>query len=469
MCSSSHDVNLSKLLLFKLLFCQTRALRLFFLLLALASAASSAGFEAGVARAKITPEGPIWMSGFMGRERPSEGVRDDLWAKALALRDAGGVTVIVTADLIGLPGAMTDRVAAALEKRHRVPRARVLFNASHTHTGPVVEGNLPTMFDLTAGHQRRVHEFAVRLEAKLAEVAEAAIADLAPARLAVANGSVGFAANRRVVSPEGVKFGVDRSAPSDHDVPVIRVTAPDGRVRAVLFGYACHNTTMGGAMHISGDWAGAAQRAVERSHTGATALFLMLCGGDQGPDPKGSYEEAATNGETLAREVDRVLAGKLDAVAGPVRAGWQVIRLNLEPHTRQTFERDREHKDASMARRARAMVRAYDAGKPVTEVAYPVQAIRFGRDLAIVALGGEVVVDYALRLKKEFPKERLIVAGYSNDVMCYIPSARVLREGGYEAVNAMKHYGLPGPLKPEVEEQIVGAVRSIMAGLGAAK
>ena len=86
------------------------------------------------------------------------------------------------------------------------------------------------------------------------------------------------------------------------------------------------------------------------------------------------------------------------------------------------------------------------------------QVVRFGPDLTLLALAGEVVVDYALRSKREFPDENLVVAGYCHDVMCYIPSRRVLREGGYEAVESMIYYGQPGPFAESVEEDIFHAI-----------
>jgi hypothetical protein len=95
-----------------------------------------------------------------------------------------------------------------------------------------------------------------------------------------------------------------------------------------------------------------------------------------------------------------------------------------------------------------------------------VQAIRFGKQLTLVALGGEVVVDYALRVKHEYPGEALIVAAYSNSVMCYIPSERVLREGGYEAVDNLVYYGMPGPFAPGVEERVVAAIHGVMKKVG---
>jgi hypothetical protein len=155
-------------------------------------------------------------------------------------------------------------------------------------------------------------------------------------------------------------------------------------------------------------------------------------------------------------------------VRGPIRAASQIVEPAFAPHTRETFEKQLEDKNQAKVRTARAMLRAYDEGRPVRRIPYPVQAIRFGKGLTVVALGGEVVVDYALRIKREFnhAKEPLIVAGYSNDVMCYIPSLRVLKEGGYEALDSMIYYGQPGPFNEEIEETVFGGVRNVLKRVG---
>jgi neutral ceramidase len=91
-----------------------------------------------------------------------------------------------------------------------------------------------------------------------------------------------------------------------------------------------------------------------------------------------------------------------------------------------------------------------------------ISATRDAGGFALVALGGEVVVDYALRLVREDPARQLWVAGYSNDVFGYVPSLRVLREGGYEGGDAMIYYAKPGPFNEQVEDLIVGKVHQLM-------
>jgi hypothetical protein len=425
-------------------------------------------FEAGVARVKITPPTPFWMSGYATRTRPSEGVEQDLWAKALALRDGkGGQVVLVTTDLIGLPRVVSDEVAARVEAGLGVRRDQLVLSASHTHCGPAVRKNLAVMYDLDEESRRRVDAYGTELADRLVEVVGAALRDMAPARLAAGHGSVGFAMNRRQPTPEGFRIGENPKGPVDHDVPVLRLTGRDGTLRAVLFGYACHNTTLGGDFYrIGGDYAGYAQTELESAHPRATALFVMLCGGDQNPSPRGTLDHARQHGQALAAEVSRVLDRSLARLRPPIRTALETAALGLAPHARATFEADFAHPDVFRQRRARLVLAAYDEGRPVRQVPYPVQAVRFGRDLTLVALGGEPVVDYVLRAKRELRGEDLIVAGYCHDVMGYIPSRRVLLEGGYEAVDNTVYYGLPGPFAESVEETVFAAVRRAVSAVG---
>jgi neutral ceramidase len=426
-------------------------------------------FRAGVGRACITPQAPIWMSGYASRSHPSEGVVHDLWARALAMEDdQRGRVVIVTTDLLGLPREITDEVASRVAKKHGIERAQLLFSSAHTHGGPAVWPNLRIMFTIGPEDERRVAEYAAKLTDDLAGVVAAALGDLAPARIDCGHGSAGFAMNRRESTPNGVRLGVNPQGPVDNDVPVVRVTTPEGKLRAVLFGYACHNTTLGGDFYrIHGDYAGFAEIELEKAHPGAAAMFMILCGADQNPNPRGTLEMAERHGKSLAQEVDRVLAGELRRVRPPIRAAYQVVQLDFAHHDRGMFEAEATSPNRFKQRRAEAMLKAYDSGRPVRRTPYPVQAVRFDDTLALVALGGEVVVDYSLSLKREFPGENLVVAGYCNDVMCYIPSLRVLRGGGYEPVDSMIYYGQPGPFAQYVEQDVLAACRQVLCRAGA--
>lgn len=438
------------------------------LALVLAACASAADFRAGVAQVDITPKTPIWMSGYGDRKHPSEGVIHPLWAKALAIEDGKhNRVVIVTTDLIGLPRAISDVVAARALKQFDLERSRLLLNSSHTHTGPLVRKNLQTMFELSDEDKRRIDDYGTELTDNLVSVIGSALGKLEPAQVSYGIGAAHFGINRREHTPNGVKIGVNPSGPVDPDVPVIRVTGIDGTLKAVLFAYACHNTTLTGQFYqLSGDYAGFAQIELEHAHPGATALFVMLCGADQNPNPRSTLALAEQHGKTLATEVDRVLAGSLIPVHAPIRAAFENIELEFALHTRETFEEELKNPSPPRVRRAQAMLRAYDERRPVRSTPYPIQAVRFDKSLTILALGGEVVVDYALRAKREYGGGKLIVAGYSNDVLSYIPSRRVLKEGGYEAVDSMTYYGQPGPYAEDVEDRIFAGIHQVMKRVG---
>jgi neutral ceramidase len=438
--------------------------RILFGLLFVSTAVFAQDYRAGFARREITPSEPIWLSGYASRNRPSEGVAAKLWLKALAIEDGKkGRVVIVTSDLIGFSRSLTDVIAARVLKEHKLPRESLLLNASHTHTGPVVWPNLVTMWNLSPDAEAKLRAYSQRLEDEFVAVVGEALAKPEPVRIEYSAGEAAFAINRREFTPKGVRIGLNPKGAVDHSVPVLRVLRPDGKLLTVLFGYACHNTTLGGDFYqVTGDYAGFAQAELERLHPEANAMFLMLTGADQNPNPRGTLDLAQQHGKTLAEAVHQVLSKPGERVRGPIRAAFRTTDLALAPHTREDFETHRESTNLARRRLSESMLKAYDERRPPRTVLYPVQLIRFGKDHAILALGGEVVVDYGLRAKRENPKLKLIVAGYSNDVMCYIPTKKILEEGGYEAVDSMVYYGQPASFTPEVEESIFLLIRSVL-------
>jgi len=434
----------------------SKLLALFLLLTSVAAAAPP--FRVGAARACISPREPIWLAGYAARTHPSTGIANDIWAKAVAIQDArGGRVVIVTMDLLRVP---VSDIAQEVERRYGLKRSQLLLNCSHNHSAPTLwEGDAFTA--LSADEYEKCHRYTERLTADLIELAGSALHNLSPASILHGTGEATFAANRRLLTPKGYEMIYNPDGATDHRVPVLKMTGADGDLRAVLFGYGCHNTTLGPANYqVSGDYAGYAQEELERAHPGATALYFQLCAGDQDPHPRGGLEVAQRNGRDLASAVEHAMEGKLETLRGPIHTAFQTIDLAFAPHTRQTFEKRLDDPNRAVIRNARAMLKAYDDGHPIRALSYPVQAVRFGKNLALVAIGGEPVVDYALRARRELPN--VIVAGYSNTVKGYIPSKRVLAEGGYEGGDSMIYYGLPGPFTSTVEDTIFGAIKNVL-------
>ena len=244
-----------------------------------------AGFNAGVARKVITPETPVWLSGYASRTKPSTEVLHDLWAKALVIEENKKIRLIlVTMDIIGLSHELSETIVKRVTDKFGIDRSVLLLNASHTHSGPVIWPSLSMMFDLEQEDIHSLVRYNLKLADDIVDVIDKAVQDLKPANLSVAHSSAGFAINRRQPTDKGVIIGLNADGPVDHDVPVLKVDAPDGTTRVLLFGYACHNTTLD-IYQVNGDYAGFAQIEIEKSNPGVTAMYIAGCGADQNPDP----------------------------------------------------------------------------------------------------------------------------------------------------------------------------------------
>lgn len=428
--------------------------------------ASSAELSVGVGRCVITPEQNMWLGGYSSRKAPSDGKIHDLYAKALAFEDEeGALAVIVTADLLTVTDELSREVAALAKERFGIPRDRLMLTVSHTHCSPVIWDNLADItYPLDEEQERRVTEYTEALPALFIRAIEGAVQDLEPAMLAWGIGRAGFAVNRREYTIEGVINRKNPIGPVDHDVPVLLVRRKDGTPKGILFGYACHNTTLD-FQKICGDYAGFAQIHIESAVPGATALFVAGCGGDANPLPRRKLELAERYGEELGEAVLNVLSDELALVHGPIRVVYKEIPLELsEPPKRRQLKRQAKDDNVYIQRRAKKLLQTRkEKGALETTYPYPIQIWWFDDTLQMTALGGEVVVDYALLLKHEFGREKQFVIAYANDVCCYIPSLRVLREGGYEPDKSMIYYGFYGPWAPTVEQRVMNAIRELCA------
>jgi len=416
----------------------------------------TARFEVGAARIDITPEYPVRLSGYGSRRTEHEGVEQRIFAKALAIGgDAEGPAVIITVDNCGVPAWMRDELVRRLAAKTKVTNARMAICSSHTHSAPMLVGILPNLFstDIPPEHWVKIERYSRELVDQLERVALAALADRKPATLAWGVGHVSFAHNRRAFA----------FRPEDHSLPVLRATDSSGKVRAVLTSYACHCTTIG-FNKVHGDWAGCAQEFLEKEFPGAVALTAIGCGADQNPNPRSTYELAREYGSALGAEAKRVASSAMKPVSGRLECRTKTIQLPFDKlPTRAEWAEKAASKAANLAYHAKKNLARLDRGEKLpTRLPYLVQVWNFGRDLALVFLPGEVVVDYSLRLKREFDSERLWVNGYSNDVPCYIPSRRVLTEGGYEGATAMVYYDRPTKFAPQVEDLIIDAVHDLM-------
>ncbi len=422
-------------------------------------ATAAESWQAGVSKVIITPKIPLWMAGYAARNRPADGKLTELWAKALWLEDVqDNPSVLITLDLIGLDRGLSQVICQRLEEHYGLQRHQIALCASHTHSGPVVGHNLwPMHYELLDEQQRSwTDEYADSLVQRIDDLVRQARDTRQPVRVKWGNGRTDFAVNRRSNREPDVpqrRSAGTLQGPTDHDVPILALRTENDELLAVVFGYACHATVLDGYQWC-GDYPGYAQQAVEEAHPNAVAMFWAGCGADQNPIPRRKTELAQQYGRQLADSVLATLQQSMQDVTSHLRCEYAEIDLPLDTlPTRAELEQQAADANPYVAARASRILADWDTGRPPSATyPYPVAVWQLGDEITWAFLGGEVVVDYALILKDGDP--RVWVAGYSNDVMAYIPSLRVLREGGYEGRDAMVYYGLPTAWSTSVEQRI---------------
>jgi hypothetical protein len=425
------------------------------------SARSDQIWKAGVARTVITPPEYMWMAGYAARERPAQGKMHDLWAKALALEDAQGKRVLlITADIIGFSRDLSVSICSQMQKKYGFDRKDIILSSSHTHSGPVMNDNLYGIYPPFDDKQRKqVVDYRLFLEEQILILADRAINSLAPVHLSRGVGIARFAVNRRASGWEGdILYSSDVQGPSDHVVPTFAVRDLNEKPIAIVFGYSCHATSLSG-YEWSGDYPGFAQIELEKTYPGLTAMFFPGFGADQNPFPRHGVLECEQYGKELAIAVEKVMKSPMETLSPSIQTMYNEIELEIEPPP-DDEELDHVLENGANWEKnwAKTIKKKMAAGEalPGTYPHYPIQSWQLGNQ-TLVVMGGEVVVDYVIRFRKELGNE-LMVMGYANDVMAYIPSERVLKEGGYEGRTSMWVYGHRGNWVPGIEEKIVNEV-----------
>ncbi len=441
-----------------------------------------ARWKAGVAKAIITPQTGVWLAGY-GSKRPPDGKLHDLWMKALALEDPkGNRVVLVTSDFQGVPKEMSARVFAQLQKKLKLERHQMMITFSHNHCGPRLGLDLVDYYPIEAEQVKLVDEYTSLMESKMVALIGEALTKLAPAKLQMGEGRATFAVNRRNNREADVPMllakGEPLKGPVDHAVPVLTVTAlppqsppsqggEKGGVVAILFGYACHPTTLSFTKWC-GDYPGFAQIALEKNHPGALAMFVNTCGGDQNPLPRRQVELCEKYGHMLAEGVEEALKKPMKTVSPGLRTAFEYVDLPYEKvMTRAELLAFTKEQNAIRKRWAERMLKKLDAGEKFEAAyPYPLHAWRLGKEMLVIGMGAETVIDYALRFKAKYGPGAW-VCGYADDMISYIPSRRVWLEGGYEGGSNLYEYGRPAlRWAGDIEERIAGAVDQLVQSVG---
>jgi hypothetical protein len=428
-----------------------------FLSLLLAPLAARADdFRAGAASIVISPEVGTPLAGYYD-PRATQGVDDDLLAKAIVVEQGGIKAAMVVCDLISMPREVSETARRLIEQSTGIPPERVMISATHTHTGPT----LPTgsSRDPALGEAADLAKrYVEALPQRIARSVSAANAALRPAKVSVGTGREDHLSfNRRFFMKDGTVGWnpgkknpaiVKPAGPIDPAVPVVYFETPDGKPIATYVNFAMHLDTTGG-VRVSADYPFTlASILAKLKGPDMVTVFSIGCAGDINHIDVSSAErqqgraEAARIGTVLAGEVIKTFARLEPVGTVPPRAAREVLPLPLAPikpgdveaaqqvavkfgKDRPTFlERVNAYKVLDVHARQ---------GKPLEA---EVQVIALGPDLAFVALPGEIFTELGLQVKQNSPFRHTIIAELANGSVGYVPTKRAFAEGNYEPTSA---------------------------------
>ncbi|MBI3945656.1 MAG: hypothetical protein HY321_07045 [Armatimonadetes bacterium] len=380
----------------------------------------------GIATADITPEAPVAQPGFAGRQGASSGVARPLLAQCVLFDNGQTRLALIAMDLLNLSYNQLLGLRAAAE-REGIPQQHLMVNVSHTHFGAAFGGDRNPEYDAL---------FAERARALFGRAA----ADLQPALLDFTIGSCTMGMNRRQLNDQGrsVRINPEPRKQIDPDVPVLRVLDPEGRARAVLFGYACHPTTAALRMMnlVGTDYPGYARDWVAAAYPGAEAIFFQGCGGDIK-----TRAIRPANGRATGQFHLVLLDERESKAAVGYELGRAVVAATAVTPTPVPADRPADPRQA--------LNTPVPLGGIVETVALPSKAdpAVMGRtlhhqgmwrigDVFIWGGQGEMLSNIGLHVKEKLPGLRLWTCGYTHYGGGYFADAASYPEGGYEVQNS---------------------------------
>lgn len=433
---------------------------------------AESGLKFGFGKRDVTPTEPMRLSGYSNRTEPAKDAYEKLHVRSMVLEGGKGERhAIVSVDLLGLSARQNAEIAKRVEATYKIPRERLVISCTHTHTGPQLTepaSNLLTAA-FTEEETNRALAYTERLTQEIVGAIGDGIADLAAGKIFLGEGKATFAMNRRklvdgrwvmVANPEGAV---------DHSLPVLKITDEAGKIRGLVFNYACHATTLGpNDNQYNPDWPGFAAKFLEESYPGAKALSLIGCGADANPEPRSggkNFDAVATSiahGRAAAAGVKQGLEGTLTEIKGIPVCSFGYAGIAFDLPSAEEFKQRLTDANPTIKQHAANMLEILKQKRMLPSTyPLPLQTWQFGDDLTMVFMGGEVVVDYALRLKKELKPGYVWVSAYTNDDPGYIASERVRNEGGYEVDYSMYFYNQPGRWATGTEELILRRIKDL--------
>ncbi|MFK7695138.1 neutral/alkaline non-lysosomal ceramidase N-terminal domain-containing protein [Paenibacillus sp. HJGM_3] len=418
-----------------------------------------------LSKADITPQTPVWMAGFGDRTHESEGIHDPIFAKAVLLQ-ANKTLLILTLDLSGGDRSFIVGIKTILEETFGLKHDEVLINFSHTHHAVAARGETHGERDpmyRSAIDYRFIRDTIVRLVTECCS-------NLEEGQLLLGRGTSIFGVSRRKLTDKGVLWKPTYNTPIDHDLFVFQLLNAAGERKGIIYSYGCHPTSMSSDNYlISNDFPGRTNSYLEETYPGTMAVFLQGCAGEIKPLKCSvgddfiscTFEQMEEAGVDLAKDIVRVLEKQpFTPVQGVFKSILVEASLFMEHTPIEFFEAIVNNPQIGEVRRrgAQRKIKLFQEGLAKDRTSIYICIWHLDEDTRLIAMEGEISTEYSMLLKQLFPGGKTIVLGYSNGVTFYVPTRKMIGEGGYEV--DYLHIGGPytGIFLPEIEDIIVGQI-----------
>ena len=392
------------------------------LITGLFGSSAQGALKGGTAKVDITPPIGAWLSGYGSRDKPSEGILDPLYAKALVLDDGQSKIAIVSADLLWLPLEMTNEIRRQVQDKIGIPQENIMICGTHTHFAPKIDRIAKDWPDAAVAE---IDESYVQvLKKKIFDSIILADKGIKEVKLGVGKGEMTeIVYNRRTKKPDGtvaMTFNLPAASPDltfgpiDSELCLLRIDDSDGSLVAAVVNYACHPVSGDPIRekfyYISADYPAYTAQVVEQAE-GGNCIFLLGTAGNMNPVRINMKNPRMQTGKALGGAALRHIQFtqpcsnvKISTLKQPVILP---LKKDLPPERKLSVGKDAETQN--------------------TEV----QVLRIG-DVYIVGLPGEVLVEIGLEIKAKAGIENLFVVSLANDAVGYVCPRAAYKEGGYE-------------------------------------
>jgi hypothetical protein len=383
------------------------------------------------------------MAGYGSRVKPNTGIYDQLYTMGLLLDDGKNKVLIITIDVCMIDRPFTSGIKELIKAKFQLNEENIIIHAIHTHAGPFT---ILSRIEKGTTDYEHVARYRKLLEEKIMICTGKCMSSLKEGYMEIGTGETYIGMSRRQKMPDGIRIGPNPGEEIDRLSYALTIKNMEGKEEVVLFSCPCHPVVLYPRnMCISADFPGAARTEIEKKFPGAAAIFLQGSGADINPAVLVADDEYRDTYYSDVLLTGRILANDIYNI---IQKGMQKLELSIEAVTD-------------------TIILPLNGGQPARElrpeesdvIQGEIQAtvVKLSDDFRIIGLDGEICNQVGVHIRELFKDGYTMVLGYVGGWVGYIPTAKILQEGGYES----RCTEFVQPYAMDVEETLLAQLKEL--------